>query len=148
MFCCARQLAANEKNALWFTVDAITQADVDVLTNEIALISARLLAGEHFYLEYPQASAVLPPIFALETDGHVINNISVSGGNVSLNGQSSDFENLADDVVELRDNDLFTHANVGSASSYQQTDELFTYRNETVVDFDISMNLQAGTGVR
>jgi hypothetical protein len=125
----------------------ITQNDVLNLTNENALLTARLQAAEYFYLEYPQASAVLPPVFALETDRHVIDSISVSEGAVEISGQTPDLEGLADDVVELRDNWLFSHAGAENASSRLNEEAAFP-RNAAVVDFNIVMDLRIGAGVK
>jgi Tfp pilus assembly PilM family ATPase len=123
----------------------ITSDDVANLTNENALLTARLQTAENFYLEYPQASAVLPAVFALGTDGHVINSISVSEGTVMISGQTPDFDSLADDVVELRDNRLFSYASVENASSRLNSEAFFS-RNDASVEFNISMDLLTGTG--
>ena len=132
------------------SVFTVTDADVAAIGREIENIKTEIenitaSADDlfDFFLAYPRAGAVLPPIYALESGTQRLGGVSVSNGQVSVSGKVSDLKKLADNIVKLRGNDLFSDASLKSAKAYE-TD---TYSG-AAVDFNLSIELRLGSGVR
>jgi hypothetical protein len=81
---------------------------------------------ESFFTQYPHARAVLPPVYALQTDDFRVNSLNVADGRGVVNSDVKDLYQLADYVETLRRNRLFDGVvwnSVTISETYADTDE-------------------------
>lgn len=111
----------------------INESDIEGLKQEIEAMEKTIDDVDSFYSEYPQALKVLSAVYGALPSGTSIQKISISNGSVSVSGSTDNLEKVAQLIVDLRGNELFSNAD----AQVNSRDGIFS----ATVSFDMTISL-------
>jgi Tfp pilus assembly PilM family ATPase/Tfp pilus assembly protein PilN len=143
----------------------VSQSQIAEVNQEITRMTTMIDELDSLYTAYPQSRAVIPVLYRLENENQILNTVSISGGELSVQGRAPDFAKVADSLVWLRNHPLFENAAVHSvnANDETRTNEILWIPSseddggiqevrELVIagytDFSMTVRLQKGAGER